>query len=242
MRTKRNQPDKNLKNTAKKRRQRKGSSVSAPLPEAPVSLPHDGGEIEKEMAVEIPSSAEVSPPPSSLGVPTEVSPPEPSNRQESIQSTTEEETSLAEGDELELLTFFLAKEEYAIDIMMIQEITKLTEMTPIPRTSSYIHGIVTLRGNVIPVFNLHERLKLDPFVARAKSRFVICQLKEGAAAITVDEVIDVIHLKKNRLEPPPSGVAAHGRGFIKNIGRSKERLLILLDVEKALHIEQFFSM
>lgn len=189
------------------------------------------------MAVEFPPSAEAIPPASPPDVPVEGNAPEPSGRQTTIQSPVEAEISPADVDELELLTFFLANEEYAIDIMMIQEITKLTEMTPIPRTPSYIHGIVTLRGNVIPVFNLHDRLKLDPFLARRKSRFVICQLKEGAVAVTVDEVVDVVHLKKNRLEPPPSGVAANGGGFIKSIGRCKERLLILLDVEKALQMD-----
>lgn len=163
-----------------------------------------------------------------------------SSLEESTPLTEEMEASPAEAEELELLTFFLAKEEYGIDIKMIQEITKITDITPVPRTPSYIHGIVTLRGNVIPVFNIHDRLKLDPFVEGSKSRFVICQLKEGAAAITVDAVTDVVHLKRNRLEPPPSGITANGGGYIKNIGRFKERLLILLDLQKALQIDSSY--
>jgi purine-binding chemotaxis protein CheW len=183
-----------------------------------------------------PSGPEAPAPESPADVSSRENPPLLSDQGESA-GPEEKEESLSEEDELELLTFSLAKEEYAIDIMVIQEITKLTEITAIPRTPPYIHGIVTLRGNVIPVFNMHRRLKLDPFTERGKSRFVICQLKEGAVAIMVDEVIDVVHLKKSQLEPPPSGITANGGGFIKSIGRAKERLLILLDIEKALQVE-----
>lgn len=202
---------------------------NVPVMEAP-SVPEEAALIEPLFGI----SGEENPVPPSSGEAGEpqdhVKDPEPVKAQEEAMSFLEE-------DELELLTFSLAKEEYAIDIMVIQEITKPTEITAIPRTPSYIHGIVTLRGNVIPVFDMHRRLQLDPFIEKGKSRFVICQLKEGAVAITVDEVIDVVHLKKNQLEPPPSGIAVNGGGFIKSIGRAKERLLILLDIEKALQIE-----
>lgn len=150
----------------------------------------------------------------------------------------EEEIAADDGEEMEVLTFNLDQEEYAVDIMMIQEITKLTDITPIPRTPGFIKGVVNLRGNIVPVFDLHKRLGLGPFLESHKNRFIICQTPSGAAAVMVDEVTDVIQLKKNRLEPPPSGGAAQSAGFIKNIGKFKERLLILLDVEKVLRMDQ----
>ena len=205
--------------------------IAEPIPERT--------EVEHGVLIKEPPKSEAPAAASHATASVQENPPAPSNGEESVRSE-EIEGADSEEEELELLTFYLAKEEYAIDIMMIQEITKLTEITPIPRTPAYIHGIVTLRGNVIPVFNMHRRLKLDPFIEKGKSRFVICQLKEGAVAIMVDEVIDVVHLKKKQLELPPSGVAANEGGFIKSIGKAKERLLILLDVEKALQMESPF--
>ncbi len=238
MRTKRNQTNKNTKRITLKRKEKKEEKISVPVSEPSESIPNDQGEGRNGMATVV-SSSEITPLHSGQNT-SAVEKNSPSvGTRESIPSPEEEEAAsatLEDEEEFELLTFSLAKEEYAIDIMMIQEITKLTNITLIPRACSYIHGIVTLRGNVIPVFNVHARLKLDPFVEKSKSRFVVCQLKEGPVAITVDEVIDVVHLKKSQMEPPPSGVAANGGGFIKSIGRSKKRLLILLDIEKALQI------
>lgn len=239
MRTKRNKIRKSPKRISKKV-EKEAENIPPVLDmKIPESI-SDNEEMEQDAKpTEDPSGPQAAAQESPVDVSDGPTPPPPSSGEGPVQPEEREE-SFPEEDELEMLTFYLAREEYAIDIMMIQEITKLTEITPIPRTPGYIHGIVTLRGNVIPVFNLHHRLKLDPFAENGKSRFVICQLKEGAVAITVDEVIDVVHLKKSRLEPPPPGIAANGGGFIKSIGRAKERLLILLDVEKVLQIEPSF--
>ena len=139
-------------------------------------------------------------------------------------------------EEVELLAFYLAGEEYAVDIMIVQEITKFVEVTPIPRVPPYIKGIVTLRGNVIPVFDMHRRLHLAPFQKKSKSRFIIGALKEGMAAMMVDEITEVVRLKKSRLEPPPPGIAAHDVNFIEKIGRLENRLFILLNMNEVLKI------
>lgn len=148
----------------------------------------------------------------------------------------EEETSDVAPEALELLTFNLEDEEYAVDIGRIQEITKLTEITLIPRIQSYIRGIITLRGNVIPVFDMRARMGLAPFVNEPKSRFIICATENGTVAMWVDRVNDVVRLMRRHLEPTPTGVAAVDAGFIKNIARHENRLLILLDIEKTLQI------
>lgn len=149
----------------------------------------------------------------------------------------EEETE-AVPEELELLTFNLGEEEYAVEIGVIQEITKSTEITHIPRIQSDIKGIVTLRGNVIPVFDMHARLGLAPFVKGPQNRFIICAAEKGMAAMLVDRVNDVARLMRHTLEATPAGVAATDAGFIKKIARYDNRLLILLDIEKALRIDR----
>lgn len=149
----------------------------------------------------------------------------------------EEETE-AVPEELELLTFNLGEEEYAVEIGVIQEITKSTEITHIPRIQSDIKGIITLRGNVIPVFDMHARLGLAPFVKGPKNRFIICAAEKGMVAMLVDRVNDVARLMRHDLEAPPAGVAAIDAGFIKKIARYDNRLLILLDIEKTLRIDR----
>ena len=162
----------------------------------------------------------------------------PSKPGGSDPSLTAEKSEPTVPEELELLTFNLAGEEYAVDIMVIQEITKLTAVTHIPRIPSYIKGIITLRGNVIPVFDMHARMGLDPFSKDPKSRFIICTTENGMVAMLVDRVNDVVRLMRHHLEVPPASVAANNAGFIKNIAKYDGRLLILLEVNKTLRIDR----
>jgi purine-binding chemotaxis protein CheW len=136
------------------------------------------------------------------------------------------------------LTFWLSKEEYAIDISVIEEITRPIAVTYVPRVPPYIKGIVNLRGRVIPVLNMHVRMGLDPYLPGNKNRFIICRTEQAEVGIIADKVNDVVSLEKYQMDPPPAKIAASGTGFIKNIGRVKERILIILDTEKVLQVDQ----
>ncbi|MBI3805757.1 MAG: purine-binding chemotaxis protein CheW [Nitrospirae bacterium] len=162
----------------------------------------------------------------------------PSSSIKDQSDDTPEEPFLEDPEEVELLTFNLAEEEYAVDIKLVQEISKMAEMTMLPRTPAYIKGIITLRGNVIPVFDIRSKLGLPAFVKGPKSRFIICTTEKGRAAMLVDQVNDVARLLRYRLEPPPAGVAASSSGFIRNIARHGDRLLILLETEKVLELDR----
>lgn len=204
------------------------------LPEAPeIVEPGESLMVSESVATEI-EAAVPSPQPPIPVSPSEGGPP----RVDETDFPVEEEASEVVHEELELLTFNLAEEEYSVDIGMIQEITKVTEITRIPRIQSYIKGIITLRGNVIPVFDMRARLGLAPFVKGPRNRFIICTTEKGMVAMLVDRVNDVVRLARHNLEAPPAGVAAIDEGFIKNIARIEDRLLILLDIEKTLRIDQ----
>jgi purine-binding chemotaxis protein CheW len=136
------------------------------------------------------------------------------------------------------LTFWLSTEEYAIDISVIEEITRPIAVTYVPRVPPYIKGIVNLRGRVIPVLNMHIRMGLDPYLPGNKNRFIICRTEQAEVGIIADKVNDVVSLEKYQMEPPPAKIAASGTGFIKNIARVKERILIILDTEKILRVGQ----
>ncbi len=139
---------------------------------------------------------------------------------------------------VKVLTFWLANEEYAIDISVIEEITKPIPVTYVPRVPPYINGIVNLRGRVIPILNVHVRLGLAPIVPGNKNRFIVCRTELAEVGILADRVNDVVHLEKYQLEPPPAKIAASGSGFIKNIGRTGGRILIVLNGDKLLRIDR----
>jgi len=149
-----------------------------------------------------------------------------------VDQVTEKTSSEEKGRAIEFLTFCLDGESYAVETISVQEITKMIETTFVPGTPSYVKGIVPIRGTVMPVFDLHERLGLSPFLKEKNSRFVICQSEEGPFAIMVDKVLDVVKLNEDQMGDSPRGAVLNESGCVRGVVKHKEHLLILVDIEK----------
>jgi purine-binding chemotaxis protein CheW len=143
----------------------------------------------------------------------------------------------------EYLAFLLEGECYAVPIRSVQEIGKVPPLTEIPRAEPSLLGVMNLRGDVIPVYDIKLRLKLTdkpPKVAGPDAapppraaRIVVARTEEGPAGIWVDSVRDVVRLKPSMLEPPLPG-KGNERDCVVGIGRRNSQLFILLDVQQAL--------
>jgi purine-binding chemotaxis protein CheW len=136
----------------------------------------------------------------------------------------------------EFLCFRIAREEYAIDIMEIKEIIKPRDVTEVPRSPDFISGIISLRGLILPVFDIALRLGFVKDCCTGKERVVVVRCGEGYCGIMVDEVSQVVRLAEESLEPPPPVLDGIDRDFVTGIGRQGERMLILLNMDKVLDI------
>lgn len=137
---------------------------------------------------------------------------------------------------VELLCFKVASEEYAIDIMDIKEIMKPREVTEVPRVPSFVRGILSLRGNIIPVFDMRTRLGLSGNAPSERERVVVVKRGGGFCGVLVDEVVQVVRIAEAGIEPPPVVLEGIDREFVLGIGRVNGRMLILLDMEKVLDV------
>ena len=133
------------------------------------------------------------------------------------------------------LAFQLGNEEYALDIKQISEIIKVKELTGIPRTPEFILGIVSLRGVVVPVFDLPRRLNLGASVTLPTSRIVICQLDDATVGLLVDSINQVIKLSDDEIEPTPEVLDERERDMVSGIGRYQGRMIIILNLHNALN-------
>jgi purine-binding chemotaxis protein CheW len=143
----------------------------------------------------------------------------------------------------EYLAFTLEGETYAVPIRSVREIGKVPPLTEIPRAEPWLLGVMNLRGDVIPVYDLKLRLRLSdkaPMVAGPDAqppprltRILVAHTQEGPAGVWVDAVKDVVRLKPSMLEPAPSGLGGE-RDCVVGIGRRNAQLYILLDLEQAL--------
>lgn len=147
-----------------------------------------------------------------------------------------DELVLSEQDR-QWLTFFLQEEEYAMDIETVNEIIKPREITDIPRVPGFILGIVSLRGIVVPVYDLARRLNLGQVDVGPQSRIIVCHHGDGLIGLLVDSIAQVVRLNERKIEVPPAILSGLDREFIAGIGRFQGRMLILLQLHNVLNPE-----
>lgn len=133
--------------------------------------------------------------------------------------------------EVEALIFSLGQEKYGIDIQLLSEVIKSTDLIDIPRAPRGTHGVLSLRGHIIPVMDLKERIGLDSESTR--NRILILKDDEGFVGLYVDSVDDVIGFTKEDLQPAPS-VTSIDSTFIQNLGRVEDKPYIILDMQTIL--------
>lgn len=138
---------------------------------------------------------------------------------------------------IQLVSFKLGKEEFGVDILKVQEINRMLEITELPNAPEFVEGIVNLRGRIIPVVDLKKRLHLPSKKHDNSTRIIVVELHGKTVGFIVDEVSEVLRIKSNITEPPPEMVAGIEHDYITAVAKLNERLLILLDLNKILTIE-----
>ena len=135
--------------------------------------------------------------------------------------------------ELELLGFWLADEQYAIDIEAIQEITKLPTITEVPRVSPSVLGIMSLRGRIVPVIDMRRVLRVDRRDLTRDARVVVLRGGGEPVGLLVDRVTSVLRLDQETLESP-STLSYHQSDLLAGIGRVNDAIVVVLDAESVV--------
>ena len=135
---------------------------------------------------------------------------------------------------LQLVSFTIGGEEFGVEILKVQEINRMLDVTRVPNAPEYVDGVINLRGKVIPVINLRRRFGLDRKEYDKDTRIVVVELSGKIVGFVVDAVSEVLRIPKNVTEPPPPFVAGVDAEYVTAVGKLEDRLLILLDLEKVL--------
>ncbi|MDZ4184434.1 MAG: chemotaxis protein CheW [Desulfuromonadales bacterium] len=135
------------------------------------------------------------------------------------------------------LAFSLGSEDYALDISMIREILKPREITEIPRVPDFLLGIISLRGNIIPIFDLKRRMGLGEATIDQDSRIIVCQEGDRLAGLLIDRITQVTSIQEEGIEPPPATFSGRDRALLDGVGRVQGNVLILLNISNVLTIE-----
>ena len=139
------------------------------------------------------------------------------------------------------LTFRLAMEEYGIEILKVREIIGLMKITSVPRTPEYIRGVINLRGKVIPVMNLRVKFKMESVEDTDESCIIVVDVRRKdhsvQMGILVDSVSEVLDINENEIEDAPEFGTQVDTDFINGMGKSKDKVIILLDINRVLSAE-----
>ena len=136
------------------------------------------------------------------------------------------------------LTFELAREVYELEILKVQEIMGLMEVTKVPKLPDYVRGVINLRGKVIPVIELRLKFDMDTTEDTDRTCIIVVQVATESHDVTmgiiVDEVKEVLDIQQNQIEPTPSFGTSVNTSFIMGMGKTEENVIMLLDVDKVL--------
>jgi purine-binding chemotaxis protein CheW len=137
---------------------------------------------------------------------------------------------------LSLVTFKISKELYGIDIMDVQEIIRIAEVTPIPNSPAFVDGIITLRGEIIPIVDLSKRFSLEKMTFTEDEELlrgiIVINVNDMTIGIIIDQVNRVLSINSAQIQPPPQMISGIGSEYIQGVVKLEEILLIMLNIKK----------
>lgn len=136
------------------------------------------------------------------------------------------------------LTFKLGDEEFGLEILKVQEIIRLQQITKVPKAPEFIRGVINLRGKVIPVVELRKKFSMEDHEDTDKTCIIVVQIEFSGTPVTmgiiIDEVKEVLDIDAGSIEETPSFGTSVDTEFIMGIGKIGDNVKMLLDIQKVL--------
>lgn len=139
------------------------------------------------------------------------------------------------------LTFFLAGEEYGIEILKVHEIIGFYPITRVPHTQECLKGVINLRGKVIPVIDLRSRFGMPAVDSTSETCIIVVHKRGVEVGVMVDRVSEVIDIRDGEIEPAPSFGNGVNTEFILGIGTTQQKVRILLDIDRVIPSGEFLQ-
>lgn len=134
-------------------------------------------------------------------------------------------------------TFTVADRFFGIDVLRVQEVLRFQQMTAVPLASQVIEGLINLRGQIVTAIDLRCRLGLPPRPPAQTPMNMVVRTDDGAVSLLVDEIGDVLDTDPAAFELPPDNLDPKARELVRGVYKLKHRLLLVLDVERAVEGE-----
>jgi purine-binding chemotaxis protein CheW len=157
-------------------------------------------------------------------------------------SAVKENQSIKDSRTGKYLTFFLASEEYGVEILKVQEIIGRMPITPVPLTSKYIRGVINLRGKIHPIMDLKIKFGMDETQMTDETCIIVIKTSTLMMGILVDKVSEVVNVASGDIEDTPSFGADVDTKYLLGVGKTGGRVRLLLDIEKVITKSDIINM
>jgi purine-binding chemotaxis protein CheW len=141
--------------------------------------------------------------------------------------------------DLQVVGFRIGNETFGVRIASVREIVRVPEITAVPSAPETVEGVINLRGKIIPVMDLRKRFGHVASVPDKKNRILVVELDNKLVGLIVNAASEVLKIPPSEIEPPGSVFAEGESSYVTGVGKLKGRLIILLDVSKLLHQQEF---
>jgi purine-binding chemotaxis protein CheW len=155
-----------------------------------------------------------------------------------MNSSTNPAALSTEASNQEFLVFSLGDEEYAIDILKVQEIRGYENVTRIANAPEFIKGVTNLRGVIVPIVDLRIKFHLDRVEYGGQTVVIVVNVADRVVGIVVDGVSDVMTLTPEQIKPAPEFGVTLSSDFLSGLGSLEDRMLVLVDIDKLLTSEE----
>jgi purine-binding chemotaxis protein CheW len=138
------------------------------------------------------------------------------------------------GKAREVIVFRIGIQEFCVDIMSVREIRGWTPATVLPRSPSYVRGVINLRGAVLPIIDLAARLEFSAATATTRHVIVVVQIAGQVVGLLVDAVSDILTLNESQVQPTPAVASESARAFVCGLIALEGRMVNLLRLDNVL--------
>lgn len=150
----------------------------------------------------------------------------------------ETDSNSTEEEQLQLVTFGVGTEEFAVNILQVQEINRMMTITQVPESPECVEGVINLRGRIIPVVDLRKRFAIELKEYAQSSRIIVVEVDHLTLGFIVDCVHEVLRIDPNTVEVTPSITSTSiDNSYILGIGKLEDRLLILLNLSRLFDMQ-----
>ncbi len=140
------------------------------------------------------------------------------------------------------VVFRIGKEEYGFDIMKVHVIERYQEVMEVPNVPQYIEGVINLRGEVLPIYNLRAKFNLPDRAPDNATKIIVAYSNGMKVGIVVDAVVEILHIDESQIEEMPKLITGIDRRYIRSVSKVDKRMIVLVDLDLLVSDEEKLSL